>query len=94
MFSDQNILLRRVEEAALYDPAYCPINCGRFYKGQHRKINLRRHIFECGVQPRFPCTICKKRFFRRYQLKIHLGRVHKVCCSNLHNHSEMCTILI
>jgi len=91
MFSDQNILLRRVEEAAIYDPANCPNNCGRFYKGQHRKINLRRHIFECGVLPKFSCTVCKKRFFRRYQLKIHMARVHKIWSSDLHDHSEKST---
>lgn len=77
VFADQNIL-RCVEVAAIYDPAFCPNKCGRFYKGQHRKINLRRHIFECGVQPRFSCSICKKRFFRRYQLKIHLVNVHSI----------------
>jgi len=94
MFLDHNILLRCIEEAAINDPAYCPMNCGRFYKGQHRKINLRRHIFECGVQPRFPCTICMKRFFRRYQLKMHMRKVHKVCPSNLHDHKEKCIIII
>lgn len=77
VFSDQYIL-RCVEEAAIYEPAHCPNKCGRFYKGQHRKINLRRHIFECGVQPRFSCSFCKKRFFRKYQLKIHLVNVHNM----------------
>ncbi|VVC28710.1 Zinc finger C2H2-type,Zinc finger, RING/FYVE/PHD-type [Cinara cedri] len=53
--NENNILLRLVDQAITCDPAYCPNKCGRFYKGQHRKINLRRHVFECGVLPRFPC---------------------------------------
>lgn len=79
MFTDQNIILRRVEESVMHDPAQCPNECGRFYKGQHRKVNLRRHVlFECGVLPRFSCFACKKRFCRRYQLKLHLANVHKI----------------
>lgn len=77
IFADRNIL-QRVEEAAAFDPAYCPNQCGRFYKGQHRKVNLRRHIFECGVLPRYPCHVCQRRFFRKYQLKVHLVNVHKI----------------
>lgn len=76
MFTDL-IMLHRVEESVAYDPAHCPNGCGRFYQGQHRKINLRRHVLECGVSPRFRCDLCNKRFFRRYQLKIHMNNVHK-----------------
>lgn len=59
------------------DPAHCPNLCGRFYRGVYRKSNLRRHLFECGVLPRYPCSLCDKRFFRRYQLRMHLIVVHK-----------------
>lgn len=76
MFTDI-IMLRCVEKAVTNDPAHCPNLCGRFYRGQHRKINLRRHVFECGVLPKFSCYVCTKRFFRRYQLKIHMNTVHK-----------------
>lgn len=76
MFTDL-VMFRSVEEAVINDPAYCPNSCGRFYQGQHRKINLRRHILECGVLPRHSCCVCNKRFYRKYQLKIHLLNVHK-----------------
>jgi len=61
------------------DPAKCPKNCGRSYKGIHRKKVLRRHlVYECGVERKFMCNICFRRFSQKYYLSTHLGTVHKV----------------
>lgn len=60
------------------DPAGCPNNCGRMYKGPYRKRHLRQHlVYECGVPPKFQCNYCSKRFARKPQLKCHLIAVHK-----------------
>ncbi|KAH1002465.1 hypothetical protein HUJ04_008551 [Dendroctonus ponderosae] len=50
--------------------------CGKFYK---YKTSLNKHIkYECNKEPRFLCTICKKRFFQKIHLKKHLmSSVHR-----------------
>lgn len=78
VFADAIIRLRRTnDDHDAEDPVHCPNLCGRFYRGVYRKSNLRRHLFECGVLPRYSCPVCDKWFFRRYQLKMHLAVVHK-----------------
>lgn len=64
--------------ASKYDPAFCPNNCGRSYKGTERKFNLKRHmIYACGVLPKFKCTICFRKFTYKTALKSHVICVHK-----------------
>lgn len=54
-------------------PFACP-RCPKMYK-QH--FNLLRHLrLECGVERRFECHICKRRFCRQNQMKRHLMLVH------------------
>ncbi|XP_025197595.1 longitudinals lacking protein, isoforms N/O/W/X/Y-like isoform X5 [Melanaphis sacchari] len=48
---------------AVIDPVECPNNCGRAYKGLHRKNSLKRHLlYDCGKPPQFQCVVCSKRF--------------------------------
>lgn len=60
------------------DRIYCPNNCGHSYTGTYRKKNLNRHfMYECGVEPQFPCHLCQKRFSQKCSLKKHVNFVHK-----------------
>lgn len=56
------------------DDIYCPNKCGRKYK--HRGSVARHLKFECGVKPKFQCTICSKYFKQRINFKIHMIRIH------------------
>lgn len=61
------------------NPAYCPKNCGRCYKGMWRKYNLQKHLkFECGVEPQFKCFACSRNFSLKANLKVHMSVVHKI----------------
>lgn len=64
----------------LPDPVYCPnSHCGRCYRGVGRKGNLTRHLKnECGVERKFQCTYCSKRFSRNNKLKAHCAIYHYV----------------
>lgn len=50
-------------------------NCGRSYK---YKRNLFAHKkYECGVQPKFSCPICCRKFAHRSHLRNHMINIHK-----------------
>jgi len=50
--------------------------CGKCYNWNY---NLNRHMrFECGIENKFECAICKKRFPYKQNAAIHLKRKHKV----------------
>lgn len=53
---------------------HCPNKCGRKYK--HRGSVARHLKFECGVTPKFQCTLCTKYFKQRINFKIHMIRIH------------------
>lgn len=54
--------------------------CGKKYT---RKHNLNRHLnYECGVERRFTCTICLKKFTYRGSLNAHSISKHRVLTSN------------
>lgn len=56
------------------DDVCCPNKCGRKYK---YRGSLARHLkYECGVKPKFQCTICSKYFKQRINFKIHMMRIH------------------
>lgn len=55
---------------------HCPNMCGKKYT---RKHNLNRHLnYECGVEPRFTCDICFKKFTYNGSMKAHKLCVHGV----------------
>lgn len=47
--------------------------CPGCYKLYSSKGALRRHErYECGVEPRFKCDLCSRRFTHNFNLKSHL----------------------
>lgn len=55
---------------------FCLNNCGRSYKSKTaRSFHLR---YECGVEPKFECYVCHKKFTRKDSYRNHLGTVHKI----------------
>lgn len=67
-----------MRKAALKDVPkriFCPKGCGRNYK---RLEHLKRHIgYECGVEPKYQCEICERRFVYNFSMKKHMSLVHK-----------------
>lgn len=60
------------------DPAFCPNNCGRLYKGMARKYSLKKHlIYACGVNPQFKCKFCQKGFRYNQSLQYHIVSAHR-----------------
>lgn len=54
--------------------------CGKCYNWNY---NLNRHMrFECGIQNRFECSMCQKRFPYKQNAAIHLKRKHKLPMDN------------
>ncbi|XP_050536193.1 gastrula zinc finger protein XlCGF66.1-like isoform X1 [Daktulosphaira vitifoliae] len=58
----------------------CP-NCGKCYK--HRSGILRHLKYECGVEPRFNCKLCWKKFARKEVLDGHMINIHKTLPYNV-----------
>lgn len=54
--------------------------CGKCYNWNY---NLNRHMrFECGIENRFECSMCQKRFPYKQNAAIHLKRKHKLAIDN------------
>lgn len=54
--------------------------CGKCYNWNY---NLNRHMrFECGIENRFACSMCQKRFPYKQNAAIHLKRKHKLPMDN------------
>lgn len=63
----------KLKQLCKTDPALCPNQCGRSYKGKSRKSHLKRHlIHECGVPKKFRCDLCSRRFAYNVSLEKHL----------------------
>lgn len=55
--------------------AECP-RCKKLYKNrQSLSCHIRK---DCGKGKPFSCSICSKKFTRKYNLKMHLTLMHKV----------------
>ncbi|XP_076172863.1 uncharacterized protein LOC143149411 [Ptiloglossa arizonensis] len=53
--------------------------CGECGKGYKWMANLRRHQrLECGKLPKYHCRMCRKEFYRRYELTNHFNTKHSV----------------
>lgn len=55
---------------------YPCLKCGRWYST--KSIMLRHMNHECGVEKKIQCTICLKRFRRKWNLEQHIKRLHPV----------------
>ena len=54
--------------------------CGKSYNWNY---NLNRHMrFECGIENKFECSVCHKRFPYKQNAAIHLKRKHKLMMEN------------
>ncbi|RZF39425.1 hypothetical protein LSTR_LSTR000946 [Laodelphax striatellus] len=49
--------------------------CDRSYK--HRKHLMRHLKFECGVEPRFSCSLCPHRTYHNCNMKVHIFTKHR-----------------
>jgi len=68
-----------ISEQLLPDRLYCQNNCGRYYVGKNRKSNLKRHLtYQCGVDPKFGCRMCQKRFTNKHSMKMHALNIHHI----------------
>ncbi|KAK1123175.1 hypothetical protein K0M31_008808 [Melipona bicolor] len=53
--------------------------CGECGKGYKWMANLRRHQrLECGKLPKHRCKICRREFYRRYELTNHYNTKHTI----------------
>lgn len=53
--------------------------CPRCFKTYKHKRNLRQHLFyECGVDPKFSCDICNKKFVHKQHKNRHIISIHKM----------------
>lgn len=59
---------------------YPCLKCGRWYST--KSIMLRHMNHECGVEKKIQCTICLKRFRRKWNLEQHIKRLHPVWLGN------------
>lgn len=58
------------------DRYICPYRCGRTYKN---KSGVSKHLtYECGVEPKFKCHVCNKKFPQKSRMKKHIINVHKI----------------
>ena len=54
--------------------------CGKTYNWNY---NLNRHKrFECGIENKYQCSMCNKRFPYKQNVAIHLKRKHKLQMDN------------
>ena len=51
-------------------------NCGRSYK--HKRNLFAHKKYDCGIQPKFSCDICFRKFAHRSHLRNHLITIHKI----------------
>jgi len=54
----------------------CSNGCGRSYKYKQGVVYHLR--YECGVAPKFKCSVCGKMFKQRSSLKSHVVIVHQL----------------
>jgi len=53
----------------------CPNKCGRSYK---RMEHMKRHLaHECGIDPKYECQVCQRKFVYIFSMKKHMSQMHK-----------------
>lgn len=52
--------------------------CPRCHKSYSTRGTLTRHLsYECGVEPKFCCTVCLRKFTHKFNLQAHLLHCHQ-----------------
>ncbi|XP_020288305.1 zinc finger protein 431-like [Pseudomyrmex gracilis] len=73
-FDFASVPLLQGRHVPLQEQRYMCGECGKGYKWMD---NLRRHQrLECGQLPKLSCSICSKKFYRRYELTKHMRMKH------------------
>ncbi|KAG5900386.1 hypothetical protein JTB14_033834 [Gonioctena quinquepunctata] len=51
--------------------------CTRCFKTYKHAHIMRRHMeFECGMEPKFQCSICGHKSKRKYEMTVHIRKKH------------------
>lgn len=54
----------------------CPKMCGRKYKSRR---SISTHLkYECGIEPKFQCSLCGKKFKQPVHHRSHMLSIHKL----------------
>lgn len=54
----------------------CP-ECGKIFRGDYHKYNLKKHLtIHAGLRP-FPCPVCNLAFNQKVSMKRHFASVHR-----------------
>ncbi|KAK8749279.1 hypothetical protein OTU49_015768 [Cherax quadricarinatus] len=54
----------------------CP-ECGKMFRGDYHKYNLKKHLtIHAGLRP-YPCPVCNMAFNQKVSMKRHFASVHK-----------------
>jgi len=77
---EDHMIKRAADSIAAQERILCPNNCGRSYK---RVEHMKRHLgYECGVDPRYECHVCHRKFVYNFSMKKHMFQIHKELIEN------------
>ncbi|KAL5234362.1 hypothetical protein ACI65C_001772 [Semiaphis heraclei] len=72
---EEHLLRRAAAAMEAKQRIMCPNKCGRSYK---RLEHMKRHIaYECGIDPKYECYVCRRKFVYNFSMKKHMIQMHK-----------------
>lgn len=58
--------------------------CPRCQSSYKNKVHLYRHLnYECGVEPKFTCKFCFRKFKHKQNMKVHQAKIHGMINCNI-----------